>query len=141
VKGTLWDFGLRGFGLALYPLNQTHQLSYGSNTQLLHHATTMDFHRPLRRSQFSSDLLVQHACNDQLHDFKLAWRQQIKQTPSLILLSTTPSLLYGSSQGPLDALEQLFVIEQANDKSIRFFHGSNYYPRPTESYETSVLVT
>jgi hypothetical protein len=37
--------------------------------------------------------------NDQLHDFELARRQQIKKTPSLSLFSTAPSLLGGWSFG------------------------------------------
>jgi hypothetical protein len=47
-------------------------------------------------------------------------RRQIKQTLSLILLRTSPSLLYGSSQGSLHALEQLFIVKQPNNKAFDF---------------------
>jgi hypothetical protein len=45
--------------------------------------------------------------------------QQIKKTPSLVLLSTVPSLLGGSNQGILDALEQLVIAKRLPKKIDR----------------------
>src|SRR5207249_2666528 len=63
--------------------------------------------------------LVQHARNDELHYFELTRRKQIKKTPSLILLSTAPSLLGGLNEGVLDRLQQLVIAKRLPKKIDR----------------------
>jgi hypothetical protein len=89
----------------------------------------MNFDRLLRCAQFSGNLFVQHTPDDKLHYFELARRQQIKKTPSLVLLGTAQSLLGGSNQGVLDALKQLISskrfpkkIDRARVRSLKS-HG------------------
>src|SRR5206468_9441369 len=100
-------------------LHQPHKLGNGSNAQFLHHTTAVDFHCLLRRAQLSRDLLVQQACDHEPHHFKLAWRQKIKETPSLILLSTAPSLLRGPDQSALYTLQQLVISKRLPKKIDR----------------------
>src|SRR6185312_10797591 len=79
----------------------------GPDPHLEHPPSTVELDRLFANAQFSGDLFVQHARNDQLHHLKLSRRQQIKETPGLILLSAAPSLLGRSLQGVLDTLKQL----------------------------------
>ena len=52
----------------------------------------MNFYCLFRRAEFSGNLFVQHAGDDQLHHFELARRQQTKKGPSFILFCTAPAL-------------------------------------------------
>ena len=53
-------------------LHETHQLSYRSDTELLHHPAAMNFHCFLRHAKFAAHLFVQHSGNHELHHFELA---------------------------------------------------------------------
>src|ERR1041385_6111334 len=67
----------------------------------------MGLDRLFGNAQFSGDLFVQRASNDEFQYFELARRQQIKKTPSFVLFRAAPSLLGRSNQGVLDTLKQL----------------------------------
>lgn len=86
-------------------LSEAHQLGYRNHTKFLHYTTAVDLYRFFCNAEFPGNLFVQHARNNDLHQFKLARRQHIEKTPALILFSSEASLFGRARQSVLNTFQ------------------------------------